>query len=275
MNSDTALHPLYIEVPEVLDFGLTDFENPEITKNSMDPLIECSNDDLLDAFREATDGLNEEKKNDFSFESIFNLGPLPHLSRGISYELPSPSTLRSLPSFSMPNSKGQTDNLEGSSSFKTTPKPRFVEVKNMAAPGNVAISLPLKSSIIELRPWRSNSDKSGSFMEIPINQKDMFARINALMASKPKKPEIKKNRLITKQTTIKSFRQQKSTSLAPDFEKRQITVAHPLPNSSTTPLLVPPTPKLAPAHALMDVPVLQMPECAREVVFNRMLVCEA
>lgn len=236
MNSDTGLPPLYIEIPEVLDFGLADFENSEITKDCMDPLIQCSDDDILDAFREATDGINEEKKNDFSLESIFNLGPLPHSSRCISYELPSPSTLHSLPSFSMPTSKA--------------PKPKIFEVDNIAEPKKVAISLPLKSSIIELRPWRPNSDQSGSFMDIPINQKDVFARINALMASKPKKPEIRKNRLT--QTTIQSFRQQKSTQLP-----------------------IPPAPKLAPVCAPTDVPVLNMPVRAQEVVFNRMLVCEA
>jgi hypothetical protein len=218
----------------------TDQTNPEA---QTDPLSQCSEAEILSAFQEVTEEANNTQ--DFSFESILSLGSLPHGAQEVAYQIPSPTTLSALPSFT-------TTDLARAIGIPTEPppsppRPRFSTVKQLPVlPEKVAYSVSLKSSLVEFRPWRSNTGQSDSFMDIPVSQKDVFGRINAMLAAKPKKPEIRKARLPPKPA--------RQTTLA-DFKRRKPAAA------TATEVKPPPTPRLAPVPA--------------EVVFNRMLVCAA
>ena len=256
------LPALYVEVPEVMSLGAVDQVDPAIQTNpeiQVDPLSQCSEAEILNAFQEATEEANGAE--DFTFESILGLGSLPHGAQEVAYQIPSPTTLSALPSFT-------TADLARAIGIPTEapaspPKARFSTVKQLPpSPEKVAFSVPLKSSLVEFRPWRSNTGQGDSFMDIPVSQKDVFGRINAMMAAKPRKPEIRKARLPAR--PAKPTRQ---TTLA-DFKRRKPAAAAAAPKP-------PPTPRLSPVPAAVVVPSFKMPARAQEVVFNRTLVCAA
>lgn len=243
-----TLPDLYVEVPEVLRL---DADAGAVGRGFGDqeafvPIDMVSDAEIIDAFEKAED---EFKTEDFSFESILSLGSLPHVSQEVTYQIPSPNTLSALPSFT-------TTDLARAIGIPTEPppsppKPRFSTVQQLPlSPEKVAFSVPLKSSLVEFRPWRSNAGHGDSFMNIPVSQKDVFGRINAMLAAKPKKPEIRKARLPAKLPATPA----RQTTLA-DFKRRKPAAA------TATEVKPPPTPRLAPVPA--------------EVVFNRMLVCAA
>lgn len=263
MASAFNLPALYVEVPEVMSLGAVDKVDPMDQINPevhTDPLSQCSEAEILNAFQEVTEEANDAE--DFSFESILGLGSLPHSAQEVAYQIPSPTTLSALPSFT-------TADLARAIGIPTEapvspPKPRFSTVKQLPpSPEKVAFSVPLKSSLVEFRSWRSNTGQGDSFMDIPVSQKDVFSRINAMMAAKPRKPEIRKSRLPAKPA--------RQTTLA-DFKRRKPAAAAAAEPQAFKP---PPTPRLSPVPATVVIPAYKMPVQAQEVVFNRMLVCAA
>lgn len=246
MASAPSLPALYAEVPEVMRLG-------EFAQ--VDPLSQCSEAEILNAFQAATEGTNVAE--DFSFESILGLGSLPHEAQEVAYQIPSPNTLSALPTFTTVD-LAQAIGIPMEPPSSPPPKPRFSTVKHLPpSPDKVAFSVALKSSLVEFRPWRSNTGHNDSFMDIPVSQKDVFGRINAMLAAKPKKQEIRKSKLPAKparQTTLPTL---------PSFKQRKPSARQP------------PTPRLGPVPATVVVPALKMPAQTQEVVFNRMLVCTA
>jgi hypothetical protein len=232
-----ALADLYTEVPEVIRFD-SEFENTLV------PIDLVSDADIIDAFAKATEC--PDLIEDFSFESILGLGPLPHVTHEVSYRTPSPSTLSALPSFTtadLARAVGIPIEAEPAEPAEPVepvepptppPKPRFSVVKNCRSPEKVAIVLPLRS-VFEFQQSRSNSDHASFFMN-----KEVINRINSLMSGKPKKSQIRKPRLAARQTTLDGLRQRK------------------------------------PVGSTVAKPEVAKPEVAKpEVVFNHMLVCAA
>jgi len=217
-----------------------------------------SDAEIIDAFEQATE--DPALMEDFSFESILSLGPLPHASQHeVSYQTPSPTTLSALPSFTaadlaraigIPAEAEPAEPAEPATPPPKSQKPRFSVVKKCSSPEKVAIVLPLRS-VFEFRPERSNFDRPGLF-----TNKEVFNRINSIMAGRPTKSEMRKARLAARQATLGGFRQRKpvgSTVVKPEVARPEVArpeVARP-----------PPTPRLNTASS--------------EVVFNRMLVCAA
>ena len=219
---------LYVDVPEVMNLGTVDLP------------IQCSEEDILSAFKEASNDIKDVE--DFSFESMLSLGSLPHNTQEVAYQIPSPTTLSALPSFTTAD-LAHAIGISPPPPPQSPPKPRFSTVKNVSSPTKVAFIVPLKTSTFEFREWPSKEAKAGSSMTIPVSHREVFGRINAVMAAKPKRPVLRKYKPVVRQSTLSSFKQRKPAARGAKPSQ---------PSQPSQPLTL-----------------------VHDVVFNNMLVCEA
>lgn len=235
--------------------------NPLIDQAPLDldlqmfPMDMVSDTEIMDAFKQVTDAA-PSTLDEFSFEGILNLGPLPHDSHEVIYRSPSPSSLNALPTFTTTNlTLEEPTEHTPTAQPKTYPKPRFSTVKACPSPPRSAaasLALTLKALPLEPRDWSAGSVRS------------VFSRLNEVLARPPPKPPYIRKPVV-KPRNIKQVKPVETTVLS---SFRQQKISKPVPKSVGKSVA-----KSVAKHAPMP-PVMAALVC-REVVFNNTLVCAA